>query len=116
VRWRRAGIAVLASSAVPLGVMTLAIVRVERDARWIRDLDARIEQLERLATAEEAALADRWHRDGVVFRAVAIASGLVGAAMTYSGVGLLIRARRMRGPARMAWAPAVNGVVWSAAF
>lgn len=116
VRWRRAGIGVLASSAVPLGVMAFAIVRVDRDARSIRDLDARIERTGGTATAEESALADRLYRDGAAFRAVAIASGLVGAVMTYSGIGLLIRARKLRGPGRMAWAPAVGGVVWSATF
>lgn len=115
VRLRRAGAVVLASSAVPLGLMVYALVRVERDARLIRELDAEIEGLGRTASAAESAQAERWYRDGVAFRATAIATGLVGAVMMYSGIGLLARARRLRGP-RVAWGPSTIGVSWSGSF
>lgn len=86
---RRAGGVVLATSSVPWSVMIFGIMGYARAVHEMRSIN--VDTDDPASTRQEI---QQTFREGVTFRALAIASGAVGAVMTSAGIALIVRGRR----------------------
>lgn len=115
LRLRMAGIAVLASSAIPMGLTIYGIVGAVKQIEALREITAALN--DGSMYYPESVIDDHYDR-GVRLRAMAIASGVATGLMMYIGGSLIVYSRRSERSlsARLTLSPHPRGIALSGAF